>query len=191
MKVNDLVCHYRHTINSETIHVRTPINCEFAHERKLCPKCSGIIRRTIDDYYIPENIGIFTTLMITEHATQGALSSMNNGLSKNMNEILESKIGSGRKMSWEDVKENINNIISEVGNIGVQTRFYEIALMSRVYNKDGNYVSSAFQYSLTHQNDPLATFVYMPSNKNFKKLINTDEFEASSIKSQIMFDKYQ
>lgn len=182
---------FMNSIKTEIIHVRSPLHCDFASERKLCPKCAGVIRRTIDDCYIPENIGIFTTLMITEHATQGALSSMNNGLSKNMNEILESKIGNGKKMTWDEVKENINNIIAEVGNIGVQTRFYEIALMSRVYKKGTHYASSAFQYSLTHQNDPLATFVYMPSSKNFKKLINTDEFEASSIKSQIMFDKYE
>lgn len=176
-------------IDFENVTVRSPLTCNNAKERKLCKKCSGVVRKSHDGVYSPENFGIFSTLMVTEHATQASLDSMNKGLSENINKLLDKKFTS-RKMSWEDVQKEITSIVDQIGDVGVQARFYEVVLLSRIFNKGEYYTSSSFQYSITHQNDALGAYIFSNTPKNLIKLVNKDEFEADSIKTKIMFDIY-
>lgn len=174
----------------KTIHVKSPISCHNAPIRRLCAKCSGVVKKAKDNYYTPINFGIFSTLMITEHATQASLDSMNKGTSENINKILDRKIGT-KSMIWDEVTSEINSIVSHIGNVGVQARFYEVALISRIFSNDRDtYTSSSFQYSINHQNDPLGSFIFSPTNKNLTKLVARGEFKGESIKTQIMFDMY-
>ena len=177
----------------KTINVRTPMECNDAPNRGLCKKCAGVIKRNYDTFFIPKNYGIFVTLAITEHATQSSLDSMNKGVSKNINTALDQKT-SKLNMSWKEVKDEFKRIVDEIGYIGVQSRFYEVALMSRVYEDQKNpgiFRASSFKSSFIHQNDPLGVFIYSPSFKNLLKMLSVGEFEASSIKSKIMFDNYE
>lgn len=172
------------------IHVRTPSRCHLAKQRKLCRTCCGVVKKAQEDYYTPKNFGVFSTLMITEHATQASLDSMNKGTSENVNIILDRKMGK-RNMTWEEALEEIDNIIETIGDVGVQARFYDVALISRLHESNGRYTASSFQYSITHQQDALGAFIFSPTERNFIKLVNKGEFEADSIKTQIMFDKYE
>lgn len=176
--------------NLDKINVRTPMNCNLAHDRGFCNKCVGIFKRSFDGYFEVKNIGIFSGLMITEHATQASLDSMNKGVSVNINKILEAAVDGVH--NWEDLKNIFNETIDGIGNVGVQARFYEIALISRAYvNKTGKYTVASLQYSMGFQKDPLGNFIYSATEKNFYKFLNSSEFDASSIKSQIMFDIYE
>jgi hypothetical protein len=175
------------------IHIRTPFTCNHAKDRKLCNKCAGVIKRNNKTFYTPKNIGIFTTLMITEHATQSSLDSMNKGTSQNVNYILDRKT-SKNPLTWDEFLEDANQIIDDIGYINVQSRFYEIALISRLYKSkknDGLFISSSFRTSFMHQDDPLGVFIYRHTYKNFLKLIEIGEFESDSIKSKLMFDIYK
>lgn len=177
--------------NLDYIHVRTPSRCENARERRLCKTCSGIVKSGEDNYYTPRNFGVFSTLMITEHATQASLDSMNKGESEDINKLLEQKLGDRKKIEWDLVLEEIDRLVDEIGDVGVQARFYEVALLSRFHYKgEGKYVASSFQYSMAHQQDALGRFIFSPTDKNFMSLVNKDEFEGNSIKTQIMFDEY-
>lgn len=174
-----------------SIHVRTPLSCNNAKHRRLCAKCCGTVKKAHDSFYIPKNFGIFSTLMITEHATQASLDSMNKGTSENVNNFLERKIGT-RNMDWVEVEAEINSMIEEIGDVGVQARFYEVALISRIHEKEGGkYIASSFSHSINHQNDALGAYIFSPTDKNLTRLVNKEEFEANSIKSQMMFDVYE
>lgn len=175
----------------DSIFVRSPLTCNAEdNHRSLCERCAGVIKRSHTEEFIPKNFGLWTTLMVTEHATQASLDTMNKGESENVNDILDKKMPS-KRMKWEEVEKEINDITESIGNVGVQARFYEVALLSRFYKQDnGLYAVSSLQHSFTNQDDPLGTFIYSKSWKNFIKLLEAGEFEASSIKSQIMFDIY-
>lgn len=185
------------------IHVRTPLTCKHDHEhRTICATCAGIIKRSNEpnSEFIPKNIGIYSTLMITEHATQASLDSMNNGTSENLNKILDKAIKTS-KYTWDEVKEIINGIIDSIGNIGVEARFYEVALMSRFYllpdklELDNGELVDVFKpasmmFSFRNQGDLLGQFIYAPTQPTFSKLISSKEIKATSVKSKIMFDIY-
>lgn len=173
-----------------SINVRTPITCELTSERDVCVKCAGVIKMSYENYFTPKNFGAYSTLMITEHATQASLDSMNKGTSENINTMLDKKIES-KNITIEEMRALIDQIVEEIGDVGVQSRFYEVALRSRFYEtKPGLYSASSLQYSFGHQSDPLGCFIYSPTDRNFIKMINSGEFESSSLKSQIMFDIY-
>lgn len=176
-------------IEHEFVHVHTPAKCNNAPHRKLCAKCAGVVRKSHDSTYSPENFGVFSTLMITEHATQASLDSMNKGLSENVNNLLDHKF-SNRKMTWENVVTEIDKVVNTIGDVGVQARFYEVALISRIFYKDGFYSPSSFQHSITHQNDALGAYIFSPTPRNLVKVVGKDEFEADSIKTKVMFDIY-
>ena len=61
------------------IHIRTPLTCNHVKENhSICRKCVGLVPDNV------KSIGTFTTLMVTESATQSALSSMNKGREENI-----------------------------------------------------------------------------------------------------------
>ena len=169
--------------NEGTIHIRTFLSCNHGI-RHFCKKCAGLYRRSYDSEFTPKNIGVYSTLMITEHATQASLDSMNNGTAEKINVLLEQKILDVDNI--ETAKEKINEIINQIGNVGVESRFYEIALLSRW--RDGKF--SPLQTSFLRQPDLLGSFIYKPNKMTFNKLLNGGTFEANSTKTKIAFDKY-
>lgn len=175
----------------ESINVRTPLTCNEIEHRKLCKKCAGVIKKTLDKHETPINFGIFTTLMITEKATQSSLDSMNKGRSENISKILSRRVPA-RTFTWDEITEHIAKVIEEIGTKAGQARFYEVALVSVFYkNKINNkYFASSLSGSFYNQGDYLGCFIYKPTLENFKKMLRAKEFEASSIKSQLFFDKY-
>ena len=184
----------------ESINVRSILYCNHAKDRKCCHKCAGTYMLSKDEEFTPIDLGIFSTLMITEHATQASLDSMNKGQSENLNKILEQSLGRG--YTWPEVIDVINGIINKIGWIGVQSRFYEVALLSRFfkeprYNKDGSlkepmtFRSIAIANANNLSKDKLGKFLYRKNENALREVLKEGSFEANSIKSQIMFDKYE
>lgn len=188
-ELNDFTTEYDDIKDFDVIHVRTPLSCDTKH-RHFCAKCAGLFRREFESNFIPKNIGIYTTLMITEHATQASLDSMNKGISTKINYALEGELKAG---SYEDIAESITKIVDLIGFVGVESRFYEIALLSRYHLDDElNFVPCSLKTSLFRNEDLFGQFVYRANWQTFKKLISAREsIDATSIKSQIAFDTYE
>ena len=180
------------TKDLKEIHVRTFLTCEDSKShRTFCPKCAGMFLRSKDSRFTPKNIGLYSTLMITEFATQASLDSMNKGLSAPVNELVEQKLPNKYK-SYDEVKNKINEIIDDIGYVGVQSRYYEVALLSRFYRKDDEtYYTAPLSTSFLRQNDKLGHFIYKPNLQMFKKLLSCNSSSATSLKSRIMFDDYE
>lgn len=183
MELNKYIEDYEDLPKTGTIHVRNFLTCNHGI-RHFCKKCAGLFRRSYGTEFTPKNIGIYSTLMITEHATQASLDSMNKGTAEKVNVILETKADDLTNII--DTKKRIQEIIDNVGNVGVESRFYEIALLSRW--REGKF--SALQTSFLKQPDLLGAFIYKPSQTTFKNLLLADTFEANSMKTKIAFDKY-
>ena len=183
MELGKYVEDYKDIPKRGKIHVRTFLSCNHGI-RHFCKKCAGMYRRSYDTEFTPKNIGIYSTLMITEHATQASLDSMNKGTAEKVNVTLEQKIPDVKDILT--AKEKIQEIIDNIGNVGVESRFYEIALLSRW--RDGQF--SALQTSFLRQPDLLGAFIYKPSTTTFTKLLLADTFEANSMKTRIAFDRY-
>ena len=183
MELRKYVEDYNDIPKEGTIHVRTFLSCNHGI-RKFCKKCAGLYRRSYDTEFTPKHIGIYSTLMITEHATQASLDSMNKGTAEKVNVILEKAIDNVEDII--DAKIKIQTIIDGLADTGVESRFYEIALLSRW--RDGKF--SALQTSFLKQPDLLGSFIYRPNKNTFAKLLVADEFEANSMKTRIAFDKY-
>ena len=179
--------------NFETINVRTPLSCRRAPDRCLCKKCAGVIKKSAHRYFTPRNFGIFTTLMITEHATQASLDSMNKGKSENINKLLNEPLKKNSKaLEWKDIEDFINDKVEEIGYIGVQSRFYEVALLSRFFKneKTQKFFGCSFKTSMQYQKDPFGLFVYKANKRNFIRMLKAGEFQANSIKTKICFYIY-
>ena len=166
-----------------TIHVRNFLTCKHG-TRHFCEKCAGIFRRSWDTQFDPKNIGLWAGFMITEHATQGALDAMNKGTSERINVLLEQQIPKVKNIA--EAKEKIQEIIDQIGYVGVESRFYEIALLSRWRN--GKF--SSLQTSFLKQPDALGAFIYKPNQQTFEKLLISGTFNANSMKTKIAFDRY-
>ena len=177
----------------KTVHVRNFLTCEDSMNHKsFCKKCAGLYRRSKETKFIPANIGVYSTLMITEHATQASLDSMNNGRSASLNELLEEKLEPKDYPDYDFVKEKINQIIDLIGNIGVMSKYYQVAMLSRFYrNSDDSYTPVALASSFNKQGDKLGKFIYSPTESNLIKLLSSKESSANSLKSRIMFDIYE
>lgn len=159
----------------KSIHYRSPISCLEARNRCFCKKCCGSISaggRDLND----ENIGIISTLAITENVTQSSLSSMNNGIQENVNVILEKPFSTKNNSSFDTFVEEIKGICEAMKSVGVESRWYEIALLGRVYkasynNDDDKYMSTTFVASSSRTNDPIGAFLFKPSKDNIFKLL--------------------
>lgn len=183
MELNKYVEDYKDIPKRGKIHVRTFLSCNHGI-RHFCKKCAGLYRRSYDTEFTPKNIGIYSTLMITEHATQASLDSMNKGTAEKVNVTLEQKIPDIKDII--NAKAKIQEIIDDIGNVGVESRFYEVALLSRWRN--GKF--SALLTSFLRQPDLLGAFIYKPGTTTFTKLLLANSFEANSMKTKIAFDKY-
>lgn len=183
MELDKYVEDYKDLPKKGVIHVRNFLTCKHG-SRHFCMKCAGIFRRSWDTSFEPKYIGLWSGFMITEHATQGALDAMNKGTSERINVLLEQKIPKVKNVA--EAKEKIQEIIDQIGNVGVESRFYEIALLSRWRN--GKF--SSLQTSFLKQNDVFGAFIYKPTQQSFEKLLMAGTFEANSMKTKIAVDRY-
>lgn len=173
------------TKDLEKIHVRTFLDCKSDdNHRKFCKKCSGLFRRSKETEFSPKYIGPYATLMVTEKATQASLDSMNKGKSKSVTEMLNTSLDSVN--NYEEAKEVIRKMLDEIGpNSGVESRFYELILLSRNYGTEFAPLNTSF----LRQSDLFGQFIYRPK-ATIEKLIKVGESELSSLKSQIVFDSF-
>lgn len=167
------------------ITVRSPMYCEFAKDHKVCSICEGIIPNDV------HNIGTFTTLGVTEFATQGALSSMNKGLSLNINEIVQT---SGKGITeWDDALSWIQDNLDNLSGGNVQSRFYEVAYLSRIrkdLDNDGKIFISALKSSINHSGNLFGAYIFSSSVNNLTRMLEVGEFEDNSTKLKIAVNGY-
>lgn len=178
------------------VHVRSPLTCtSFPHShqeaenaarmghRGVCRRCAG---------YVPERvtyIGAFTTLMVTENVTQGALDSMNKGRKRNINTVLMSRYDG--PYDWESIKTWVNELTYELTGDKVFSRFYEIALMSRIrFDEDGPYVAS-FAHSMNLSGNSMGAYVFKPTDKHFVTCLRKGDFLDDSLKMKIAMNRYE
>lgn len=193
MRLNyDLFKEWVNNKNIKTIHVRTPLTCNHfmqietnrPHTRYFCKRCCGALpKNTI-------NVGTFTTLMVTENATQSALSSMNKGRKENVNDVLLRRYEGER--NFDAIKKWIADIVTSLKNNEVSARFYEIALLSRVRidEKDGLPFVASMKSSISYSGNLFGSYIFTSNNKDFEKMIKAKEFEDTSLKLQIAVNKF-
>ena len=180
------------TCGLDTVHVRTVLSCTATENHKcFCKKCVGIYKREKNSHFVPYNIGQFATLQITEHATQASLDSMNNGISKPINSILEENFSKEKFKTYDDVVRKVNTIVDSLAGSGVESRYYELALLSRVVQDGKKYKFVSLQSVQLKTNDELGKFIYRPTKTNFEALVNSKPYEITSSKTKIMLDLYQ
>ena len=174
-------------LRGKKIHVRSFLSCKRG-TRCFCKKCAGLFRRSYQSEFTPKNIGIYATYMITEHATQASLDSMNKGCGEKINKILEVMDDDMKKKikNIDDAKQKIREIIDYIGWVGVESRFYEIALLSRW--RGNSFVS--MKSSIHKQSDYFGSFIFSPNKSTLIKLVNAGTFEADSLKTKIAFDEF-
>ena len=180
-------------LNIESITIKTPLTCkQFPHtseevnkeinRRGICKKCAGLLPEGSN------NVGTFTTLMVTEHATQSALNSMNKGIKKDVNEMLTTAYKG--EYNWESISKWISELVEGLKSKNVFARFYEIALMSRVrFDSEGPYVSSLVG-SINRSGNLFGAYIFMPTNKTLQSILRKREFEDHSLKLQIAMNQY-
>lgn len=173
------------------VHIRSFLSCEQdPNHRKFCKKCAGLYLRSFEtESFTPKHIGLYSTLMITEKATQSSLDSMNKGVTEKVTKILEQKLERDFN-SYNEVKEKINEIINYIGYIGVMSKYYEIALLSRFYRVSNSDKFHAYPLltSLSHQKDPLGWLIFQANKRNLYKLFNTKKINNLSNKTKLMLD---
>lgn len=184
---DELYDNYPELKGLKEITVYSPLYCEYAKDHKVCPKCEGIIPDGL------KNIGTFTTLGITEFATQGALSSMNKGLSLNINEIVQK--GGPKSASWEEIIEWIQGYLDHLSGGNVQSRFYDVAYLSRVrrdkdYEDEEVYFVSSLKSSINHSGNLFGAFIFTSSTDNLTKMLEAGEFDDNSTKLKIAVNGY-
>lgn len=175
--------------NNETIFIRTPSTCSHNKKHCYCDKCVGRVNsggRELNK----KNIGLLTVLAVTETSTQASLSSMNKGTSEGVNKILEKKIEC-KGYTWEDYMKSIDDIIDRIGYIGIQSRWYEISLIARIFEKeDGKCFQTSFISTPKYFEDKFANFIFSPTVKNLQKIIKNGTTKINSEKSKMLFDTY-
>ena len=167
-------------INS--VNVRTPLTCKHAGGRSICKKCAGLLPLKT------KNIGTFSTLMITEFATQNCLSSMNAGVKKNINDIVALRYDG--PYCLESIFNWIDDLCNQLENDNVQRRFYEIAFLSRIRkDEDGEFVAS-LKGSINYSGNLMGSYIFTPNFKNFEKMFKAGSFEDNSLKLMIAMNKF-
>lgn len=176
--------------DKEEITLFSPITCELNKKHCYCKKCVGRINSGGRE--LPyKNIGLLTVLAVTEQATQASLDSMNKGSSESVTKILEKKMDVAIGAPFEDYIKEIRNIISYIGWVGVQARWFEISLISKIFKReDGGYIQTPFQNTPKHFEDKLANFIFSPTISNFQRILDDKEIPLTSEKSKMLFDIY-
>lgn len=175
------------TADVKEIWVRSPMACKNHTKHGCCPICAGELPDGV------QNIGSFATLMITEVATQAALSSMNKGRKANVNFLLTQKAvdEEGKSITnRKDFYKWCEGVLDELQGVAVERRFYEIALLGRLHILDKDKVKVA---SLANPNSDnlFGEFIYRPKETTFKNMLNKGEFHDNSLKTQIALNNYR
>lgn len=174
------------TKDLESVYIRTFSECQVGN-RCFCSKCAGLFRRNKEETFVPKYIGLYATLMVTEKATQASLDSMNKGESESVNKILEEKIEG--EYFPNDARDLIRELINRIGyESGVESRFYEIVLLSRYYEHLLEF--APLTTSFLRSRDYFGQFIYRPKQM-LGNLINQGGCELTSTKSKIAFDNYE
>lgn len=172
---------------NHVITIRTPLTCNLHKDHTVCRKCCGLLPEKLI------NIGTFTCLCVTEFATQSALSSMNKGVKKNINQMLS--IGYGGDDTWDGIEKWIEENLHGLETSPVQSRFYEIVYLSRVRETTNNkgktypFVTS-LKNSINYSPNLFGAFIRSCNDKNFRKMMEVGEFEDTSIKLQIATNNF-
>jgi hypothetical protein len=172
----------------DKIFVRSPISCKLSTKKGCCPVCAGELPEGI------QNLGAFSTLMITEVATQNALSSMNKGKKKNVNTLLTlpAKNEEGKDISsLKEFYEWSSQILEDLEGDKVERRFYEIAFLSRLKTVDLE-TGKVKVASLSNPDSEnyFGEFIYHPKEKAFRNMLSNSPFLDDSLKSQIALNSY-
>lgn len=168
--------------DGDTIHVRTPMTCVHHLRRGCCPVCAGKLPEKT------QNIGAFATLMITEVATQNALSSMNKGTKVNVNNLLTKSAKDVKTIN--DYYEWAENILGQLKGDKVQRRFFEIALLGRLFVDKKSKKIRVSSLSSPNSSNYFGEFIYRPNRSNYAKLIRQGTFMDDSLKAQIAINEY-
>lgn len=178
------------TSNYNEIHVRTPLTCKNVNKwensnKCLCRKCVGKLPSRV------KSIGTFSTLMVTETATQSALSSMNKGRKKNINTALLQ--GYDGEYNIDDIKSWISSIVEDLNisdNPNVSARFFEIALLSRIRKDKYGFYVAGMKSSIMHSDNIFGSYIFTPNMKTFERLVNKGKFEDQSLKLKIALNHF-
>ena len=165
----------------DTIWVRNPMSCHNVKRRGCCPICAGEIP------YEVQNLGAFSTLMITEVSTQDALSSMNKGKKENINTVLGTK--AEKIKTIEDYHKWADEILDNLKGDMVERRYYEIALLGRLHIEDGKIRVSSL--SNPNTKNYLGEFIYRPKEVSYRNLISAGDFQDESLKAQIAVNSFK
>lgn len=164
--------------NKKEIWVKSPMNCKHMSEHKVCKECAGKLDEKIT------YIGAFATMMVTEAATQDALSSMNKGVKENINTLIgeTSDVNSvGEFINWADV------ILEKMRGDKVERRWYEIALASRLIKTKDEYKVKKLSEGQISDSSLYGNFIYKPTDKNYRKLVSAGSFTDDSLQTRIAF----
>lgn len=180
---------YKETLEKHDykIHILSPLTCECLKTRGLCRRCCGKMPTKT------KNVGTFTTLMVTESATQSALSSMNKGRKENINQMLTQRYDGAYDLA--PIKAWIASVVGDLQNDNVSSRFYELALISRIkFDKTDTeyqypYIAS-LKSSIQFSGNLFGSYIFSPTEKTINKMINEGEFEDSSLKLKIALNKF-
>lgn len=168
------------TSSAEKIYIRSPLTCKHSTRNGCCPICAGELPEGI------QNLGAFATLMITEVATQNALSSMNKGKKKNVNTLLALPAGNIKTM--KEFYEWCENILADLEGDKVERRFYEIAMLGRFNLEDGKIRVSSL--ANPDSKNYFGEFIYRPKEKTFRNMVSNSPFLDDSLKGQIALNSY-
>lgn len=169
--------------DGDKIYVHTPMTCTHHTRRGCCPVCAGKLPKNT------QNIGAFATLMITEVATQNALSSMNKGTKDNVNTLL-TKSSAGIK-TLKDYYAWSEKILKELKGDKVQRRFFEIALLGRLFVDNKTKKVRVSSLSSPNSENYFGEFIYRPNRSTYSKLIRQGSFIDNSLKGQIAINEYK
>ena len=178
----------------KTVTVFNPLNCEFAPKRCICPRCMGVLNNG-GRKMGTKNIGVLTSFCITEPVTQASLSSMNNGISKSPNKILESRIPvANKRFTWDEAKDAIRDVVNTMftDEFVSHSKFYQISIMGKIF-EDGNgkFFQTAFKNASMFTKDKFSSFLFNSSISNMRSLIKSSEEgrKLEGIKSKLLFCK--
>lgn len=169
------------------IAVYSPINDihRLLTERKLSKICCGNIPNNI------KRIGLYSTLMITERATQSALSNMNKDKLNKENFILDHSCNG--EYTEKEIVTWVKEITDMLSNSPVSRRFYEIALLSRVRPHETHpdrFIIKTMQTSINHSGNLFGFFLFKHNESTLKKMINAKRFNDNSFKAGVAMDVY-
>lgn len=110
-----------------SIRYRTPLTCKRILDSEVCSVC---IHGVPDEV---KRVGLYAALMVTEHSTQSALSSMNNGIKTTGSRMLETTLSAA---PWSEIQSQVTELVDGLLVEGVFAKYYECLFASRLLELD-------------------------------------------------------